>query len=230
MIPTSTNPDETGPDKTSPDQTDPDETDPDEVNPDEINPDETNPDQTHPESAERDCLGAPGMMPSGASPESTNPDGEDDTTRLADELLRFARLGSRAKGILHKGEFGAEFSALMLLFPMRFLGPMRVTDLAEVKQADPSTISRQVAQLVKAGLARREADQVDGRASRLAITDAGMQACQRLHEARYTLLSEALGDWPAERIATFADLFREFNSSVEALMRKETAATSRENT
>jgi DNA-binding MarR family transcriptional regulator len=156
-------------------------------------------------------------------------DSTDSTTRLADELLRFARLGSRAKGILHKGELGAEFSALMLLFPLKAMGPLRVTDLAEVKQADPSTISRQVAQLVKAGLARREADQIDGRASRLAITDAGLDACRRLHEARYALLSEALGDWPAERIATFADLFREFNSSVEALMRKEAAAPSREN-
>jgi DNA-binding MarR family transcriptional regulator len=154
---------------------------------------------------------------------------EDGTTRLGDELLRFSRLGHRTKGILHKGEFGAEFSALMLLFPLRHMGPLRVTDLAEVKQADPSTISRQVTQLVKAGLARREADQVDGRASRLAITDAGMDACRRMHEARNALLSEALGDWPAEQIATFADLFREFNSCLEALMRGEAAATSREN-
>jgi DNA-binding MarR family transcriptional regulator len=110
------------------------------------------------------------------------------------------------------------------------MGPMRVTDLAEVKQADPSTISRQVAQLVKAGLARREADPVDGRASRLAVTEAGVTACQRLHEARHAMLSKALGDWPPERILAFADLFAEFNSSVEALLRSDPAATSpREN-
>jgi len=160
-----------------------------------------------------------------------NRDAEDGTTRLADELLRFVRLGARAKSMLnlHAGEFGAEFSALMLLFPLRFMGPLRVTDLAEVKQADPSTISRQVAQLVKAGLARREADQVDGRASRLAITDAGLAASQQLHEARHALLSEALADWPAERVTTFADLFQEFNSSVEARLRSDAAATPREN-
>jgi DNA-binding MarR family transcriptional regulator len=152
----------------------------------------------------------------------------DGTTRLGDELVRFVRLGARAKGMLNTGEHGAEFSALMLLFPLRFMGPMRVTDLAEVKQADPSTISRQVAQLVKAGLARREADPVDGRASRLAVTEAGLSACEQLHEARHAQLSKALGDWPAERVAAFADLFEEFNSSVEALLRSDSAATPRE--
>jgi len=151
-------------------------------------------------------------------------DAEDSTTQLADELLRFVRLGARAKSMLNTGDLGAEFSALMLLFPLRDLGPLRVTDLAEVKQADPSTISRQVAQLVKAGLARREADQVDGRASRLAITEAGLDACRQMHESRHALLSEALGDWPAERVATFADLFREFNSSVEAHLRSDAGA------
>src|SRR5215218_8767250 len=117
--------------------------------------------------------------------------------------------------MLNVGDHGAEFSALMLLFPLRHMGPMRVTDLAEVKQADPSTISRQAAQLVKAGLARREADPADGRASRLAVTDAGLDACRRLHEARHALLSHVLSSWPPDRVDAFAGLFAEFNNSVE---------------
>jgi DNA-binding MarR family transcriptional regulator len=151
-------------------------------------------------------------------------DAKDGTSRLADEVIRFVRLGQRAKGSLHRSDLGADYSALMLLLPLRAHGPMRVTDLAEVKQADPSTISRQVAQLVKAGLARREADPVDGRASRLAVTDAGLSACNQLDEARHAVLEKALGHWPASRIATFADLFTEFNDSVEALFRPEPAA------
>jgi DNA-binding MarR family transcriptional regulator len=159
----------------------------------------------------------------------TEPDVEDLSGRLADELVRFARLGSRAKGMLHVGDFGAEFSALMLLFPLRHLGPMRVTDLAELKGADPSTVSRQAAQLVKAGLARREADPADGRASRLAVTQEGLTACLHLHQARNALISNALSDWPAERVRAFADLFHEFNSSVEALVRSDPAVPAREN-
>ena len=158
--------------------------------------------------------------------EQLAPDG---AGRLGDELIRFVRLGARAKGMLNFGDLGAEFSALMLLFPLRLHGPMRVTDLAEVKRADPSTISRQVAQLVKAGLARREADPVDGRASRLAVTEAGVTACKQMYEARHALLSKALGDWPPERVTAFADLLAEFNSSVEALLRSDPAAPSREN-
>jgi DNA-binding MarR family transcriptional regulator len=153
---------------------------------------------------------------------------QDGTTRLADEFVRFVRLGARAKGMLNTGDLGAEYSALMLLLPLRQLGPMRVTDLAEVKQADPSTISRQVAQLVKAGLAQRAADPVDGRASRLEVTEAGLKACERLREARHALLSQALSDWPDARVAAFAELFEEFNSSIEALLRSDSAATPRE--
>jgi DNA-binding MarR family transcriptional regulator len=149
-------------------------------------------------------------------------------SRLADELMRFFRLGGRAKSMLNKGDLGAEFSALMLLFPLRFIGPMRVTDLAEAKQADPSTVSRQAAQLVKAGLVRREADPGDGRASRLAITDAGLDACRQLHDARQAFLREALGGWPAERVEAFVELFTEFNTAVEAHLRNEPAATPRE--
>jgi DNA-binding MarR family transcriptional regulator len=146
--------------------------------------------------------------------------------RLADELIRFVRLGQRVKSMLNTGDLGAEFSALMLLFPLCFQGPMRVTDLAELKQADASTVSRQAAQLVKAGLARREADPEDGRASRLAITESGMAACKQLKEDREALIAAALSHWPAERVDAFVELFTEFNTAVEARLRNEPAAPS----
>lgn len=152
----------------------------------------------------------------------------DVTARLGDELVRFHRLGARVKGMLDIGTLGAEFSALMLLYPLDAIGPMRVTDLAELKQADPSTVSRQAAQLVKAGLARREADPDDGRASRLAVTAAGRRAVDHMHDARHALICRALGDWPAAKVDAFAGLFEEFNSSIEALVRRDTEATSRE--
>jgi DNA-binding MarR family transcriptional regulator len=153
---------------------------------------------------------------------------ESTTSRLAEELQRFHRLVTRAKSMLDLGELGAEFSALLLLVPLQMKGPMRVTDLAEIKQADPSTISRQVAQLVKAGFARREADPADGRASRLAITDAGVAACKQLHDQRQAWLRDSLSHWPANRVATFVELFEEFNSSVEARLRHDPAGTPRE--
>lgn len=153
---------------------------------------------------------------------------EQDTTRLADELGRFMRMTTRFRSMLKPGDLGAESSALMLLPPLLAMGPMRVTDLAEIKQADPSTVSRQAAQLVKAGLARREADPDDGRASRLAVTEAGEAACERLRAARVAMLGEALSEWPAQRIAEFTGLFEDFNSSIEALLRTDPATPTRE--
>ena len=150
------------------------------------------------------------------------------TDQLAGELVRFARFTARAKSMLSSGESAADFSALMLLFPLRDEGPMRITRLAEIKQADASTVSRQAAQLVKTGLARRTADPDDGRATRLAITDAGLATCARLRDARNSFLSEALGSWSAGQIEAFAGLFNEFNSLIEAHLRDGSAETTRE--
>ncbi len=138
------------------------------------------------------------------------------TDELITELVRFARLSSCMKAMLSGDDTGAEHSALLLLFPLLHEGPLRVRDLAEIKHADPSTVSRQTAQLVRAGLVRREADPADGRASRLAITPTGEAACERLRAVRHEAVSKALRDWSDERIAAFTDLFRQFNSSVDA--------------
>lgn len=136
--------------------------------------------------------------------------------QLITELIRFSRLAARMKAMLSQHDPGGDQSALLLLGPLMQEGPLRVTDLAELRYADPSTVSRQAAQLVRTGLVRREADPVDGRASRLALTAAGQATCRRMQAARRDFVDGALRDWPAERVALFTDLFRDFNSSVEA--------------
>lgn len=153
---------------------------------------------------------------------------EEESSRLSHEITRLVRMGPRFRGMLKTGDLGAEFSALMLLPPLRAMGPMRVTDLAEIKGADPSTVSRQAAQLVKAGLARREADPDDGRASRLAVTDTGVAACERVSEARVAMLTQVLADWPADRVDAFTALFEEFNDAVEAHLRPDPGPPTRE--
>ncbi len=150
--------------------------------------------------------------------------------RVGTALIRLIRLIERTKAQHHADHPDAvERATYHLLVHLVKGGPRRAVALAEAVHSDPSTISRQVAQLVKAGLARREADPGDGRASRLAITEAGVVACDRLQEARQAWLREVLGEWPADRIAAFAGLFEEFNNSVEAHLRTEPAATPREN-
>ena len=134
------------------------------------------------------------------------------TGDLTDEVLRFVRLLKMSVPV----EPGLDRSALMLLIPLLHNGPMRLRDLAHAKGADPSTVSRQAAELVQAGLVSSEADPADGRARRLALTEAGQATCRRMAEARGAAIAEALDAWSDRQLTTFARLFREFNACVEA--------------
>jgi DNA-binding MarR family transcriptional regulator len=134
------------------------------------------------------------------------------TGELTDEVLRFVRLLKMTVPVVP----GLDRTAALLLVPLMHHGPMRLTELAAARGADPSTVSRQAAQLVGAGLVSSEPDPADGRARRLALTEAGRASCQRMTEARATAIAEALHGWSDRELATFTRLFREFNACVEA--------------
>jgi DNA-binding MarR family transcriptional regulator len=111
------------------------------------------------------------------------------------------------------GGVGHDRSAMLLLF-LLLPGPLRPGALAEASFADPSTISRQVAELVRRGFVRREPDPSDGRASLLAITDAGREVCERLRTMRRDLFAAAVDGWSDDELATFASLLGRFNGAL----------------
>ncbi|GIF09582.1 MarR family winged helix-turn-helix transcriptional regulator [Actinoplanes siamensis] len=89
-------------------------------------------------------------------------------------------------------------------------GGCHAKELAAEHGLDPSTISRSIAALVRAGLVVRSADPSDGRASTLHLTEQGrdvLDAAQAHYEAR---LSAALRDWSPEEINDFAAALRRF--------------------
>jgi DNA-binding MarR family transcriptional regulator len=133
------------------------------------------------------------------------------TAELLDEVMRFVRLLKASA----TSAGGLDKASLMLLWPLRD-GPKRVRDLADAKGVDQSTVSRQVAQLVKVGLVRRDSDPGDRRASLLVLTDRGREMCQEMIDARRQAIADALADWADDRIGQFAGLFRDFNSAVES--------------
>jgi DNA-binding MarR family transcriptional regulator len=135
---------------------------------------------------------------------------------LLNEFVRLTRLLHAAKAELHQEHQGQDRSAFMLLFPLLVNGPQRARELANAVRADPSTVSRQSAELVRLGLVRREADPWDGRASLLAITAQGEQLCAQIKARREQLISSALTEWPAEQLDTFAALLRRFNTDFES--------------
>jgi DNA-binding MarR family transcriptional regulator len=134
------------------------------------------------------------------------------TGELTDEVLRFVRLLKMTVPV----EPGLDRSATLLLIPLLHNGSMRLRDLAHARGADPSTVSRQAAQLVQAGLVSSEPDPVDGRARRLALTESGRAVCRRMTEARGAAIADALHGWSDTQLTTFVRLFRDFNACVEA--------------
>ena len=78
------------------------------------------------------------------------------------------------------------------------LGPVRITDLAEVEGINPTMLSRIVGKLEDAGLLHRRADPDDRRAALVEPTEAGRELQRHVREERTRLLAERLGALPAD--------------------------------
>ncbi|SOD94413.1 MarR family winged helix-turn-helix transcriptional regulator [Blastococcus haudaquaticus] len=126
--------------------------------------------------------------------------------RLSEQLPRFMRLVHALKTQLAKND-NRDRAALVLLFPLARLGPLRQGALAELVHADPSTVSRHVAALVEQGLVHRVADESDGRASRLHVTDAGHAALETLRRERESHLDQVTAAWDDADLAALTTLF-----------------------
>jgi DNA-binding MarR family transcriptional regulator len=125
---------------------------------------------------------------------------------LSEQLPRFMRLVHALKTQMAKTD-SRDRAALVLLFPLDRLGPLRQGALAELVHADPSTVSRHVAVLVEQGLVTRVADATDGRASRLVVTDAGRAVLETLRREREAHLERVTAAWDEADLATLTSLF-----------------------
>lgn len=92
---------------------------------------------------------------------------------------------------------------------------VRLSDLAEARGYDVSTMSRRVAHLVGQGLVERERDPDDGRAQLLRLTAAGRTAVARERGRRIRLITEALDDWSDEDKSQLARLLSRLNQNLE---------------
>jgi DNA-binding MarR family transcriptional regulator len=105
--------------------------------------------------------------------------------------------------------------ALMVLGTLAHCGPSRLTTIADRTGFDASHVSRQVADLEKAGLLSRAPDPDDRRAVLLQATPKGRNLMRRLVAGRRKRVERLLADWTPEEIDTFGRLLGRLNNATE---------------
>ena len=82
--------------------------------------------------------------------------------------------------------------------------PVRLSEIADSAELDLSTISRQVRDLVAAGLLAKAPDPDEGRAALLSLTGRGAAVLASVSEARRRVLAEAIAGWTDDERDTLA--------------------------
>jgi DNA-binding MarR family transcriptional regulator len=88
-----------------------------------------------------------------------------------------------------------------VLFTIVRMGPLGLSEVAEIESVNPTMLSRITAQLCEAGLISREADPVDRRAAFVKATPAGRRMRERIHKERTAALGEHVGKLDGEQQA-----------------------------
>jgi DNA-binding MarR family transcriptional regulator len=134
---------------------------------------------------------------------------------LSAEVVRLVRASHGFRAQIHAAKpDGIEWAGSMLLLQLCKDGPQRSSSLAAAVCVDPSTVSRQIGDLVDLGLVERRADPHDGRATLLAATQAGEMRYQQLHERRDRAFALMLAEWSDPDVSALVDLLRRLNDTL----------------
>jgi DNA-binding MarR family transcriptional regulator len=135
---------------------------------------------------------------------------------VAESFTDLQRTVRRSKArLLAAAGNDVESASQILLHTVGADDPMRASALAASVQSDLSTVSRQVAVLVAHGLLERQADQLDGRASLLAVTAAGRAAIAEHEQGRDEFFDEVLTGWSTEEMHQFARQLERFTAAYD---------------
>jgi DNA-binding MarR family transcriptional regulator len=141
-----------------------------------------------------------------------------DVAAVADNFISLMRTFNRTRArILAAAAHDVEWSAHVLLRCIDHNdGPMRASAVADCLQSDPSTVSRQVAALVKEGLLERRSDPDDGRASLLALTPMAAAVLAEHDRIRLEYFAQLLDGWSDADLRRFAGMLGRFTEAYEA--------------
>ena len=140
--------------------------------------------------------------------------------RIEQQLTVLLRRVQRIHISTSSGEMDLDRSAYGIMTRIADEGPQRLGAFATAFGLDPSTITRQVQALEKAGLAFRTADPADRRASILDLTSEGKDVLEHTRSARRQKLEETLTDWSDQEREDFSRLLTKFNESMAPILEK----------
>ncbi|MEV6069942.1 MarR family transcriptional regulator [Nocardia sp. NPDC052001] len=108
-------------------------------------------------------------------------------------------------------------SAYVLLSRLSAQGPMTIGQLTEAFGLDTSTLNRQTAALLRAGVVERIADPDGGIARKFRITAAGERGLEQERAANTEGLQRVMENWSAEDVAIFAGYLERLNTDIERI-------------
>jgi DNA-binding MarR family transcriptional regulator len=94
----------------------------------------------------------------------------------------------------------------------------RMSELADALRVDPSTATRAIQRLEKAGLAERRPSTEDGRVVEVAITAVGRERHLEVAQRRTEMMTFILSQYRGRELPVLADMFERFVAAIDAFV------------
>jgi DNA-binding MarR family transcriptional regulator len=95
--------------------------------------------------------------------------------------------------------------SIAILSTLRVSGPVRLRELARRTDLEAPLISREVRDLLAAGLVRRTSDPTDGRAGIVELTPKGRRASEAYRSATDEIIADTFSAWSAAELRVLAE-------------------------
>jgi DNA-binding MarR family transcriptional regulator len=122
-----------------------------------------------------------------------------------------AQLVRRLRGEASDLHPGLSLAAYTLLLYLAEVGEARAADLVAFFRLNKSTVSRQLTELVAAGLVDREADRGDSRVQLVRVSSTGLATLDAVDKVLRARMQTRLDSWPDEDLAVFGRLLARYN-------------------
>lgn len=135
------------------------------------------------------------------------------------ELRRGAAMSVLRDHLFGSGENALEPGQVDTLELLVAQGALRMSELADALRVDPSTATRAVQRLVKAGMAKRTTCKEDARVVLVSATDAGRRRSQCISELRRNTLTSMLSTFNQAEREEFAEYLDRFVQALDDYVR-----------